>query len=306
MADLSVAIVSYNTRDLLRQCLDSLLAATAGLQVEVIVVDNGSTDGSQAMLAGYCPAVTLIENGANLGFAAANNMALAHAAAPVTLLLNSDAFVTTAVVDQALALLRDHPRIGMVGVRLLNQDGTVQAESGTFPTFWEDVRTSLGFDQLGRRRSTVSKLPGAVDWVQGACMFVRTEAVGAVGGLDERFFMYSEEVDWCRRFWLAGWEVWYLPDADVVHIGGASSRSDTRRRLALYTSRLGFRRRASGPSSSLLLWLLMLIGLAARVVIRPVAQIVFRRRMGNQTAATDSELIAGLLRVDPLARCAHS
>jgi GT2 family glycosyltransferase len=118
--------------------------------------------------------------------------------------------------------------------------------------------------------------------------------------------MYSEEVDWCRRFWLAGWEVWYLPDANVVHIGGASSRSDTRRRLALYTSRLGFRRRASGPVSSLLLWLLMLAGLALRVVIRPLAQLAFRRRVGNQTAAADTALIAGLLRVDPLARCAHS
>ncbi|HEX5167412.1 MAG TPA: glycosyltransferase family 2 protein [Thermomicrobiales bacterium] len=306
MAELSVAIVSYNTRDLLRRCLDSLLAATAGLQVEAIVVDNGSTDGSQAMLAGYSPAVTLIENGANLGFAAANNVALAHATAPATLLLNSDAFVTTADVEQALALLRDHPQIGMVGVRLLNIDGTVQAEAGTFPTFWEDVKTSVGIDQLGRRRRQASAVPGAVDWVQGACMFVRTEAVKNVGGLDERFFMYSEEVDWCRRFWLAGWEVWYLPDANVVHIGGASSRSDTRRRLALYTSRLGFRRRASGPGSSLLLWLLMLAGLAARVVIRPLAQLAFRRRVGNQTAAADTALIAGLLRVDPLARWASS
>jgi GT2 family glycosyltransferase len=240
----------------------------------------------------------------NLGFAAANNMALARATAPVTLLLNSDAFVTTAVVEQALALLSERSQIGMVGVRLLNADGTLQAEAETFPTFWEDVKTSVGIDQLGRRRRPACDLPGPVDWVQGACMFVRTGAVKAVGGLDERFFMYSEEVDWCRRFWLAGWQVWYLPDADVVHIGGASSRSDTRRRLALYTSRLGFRRRASGPLSSLLLWLLMLIGLATRVIVRLLAQLAFRRRLGTQTAASDSELIVGLLRVDPLARWA--
>jgi len=306
MYDLSVAIVSYNTRDLLIQCLDTLVAAAADLRFEIIVVDNGSTDGTIAALADYQPAVTLIENGENRGFASANNTALARASAPVTLLLNSDAFMTPGVLAQALTLLNGNPAIGVVGVRLLNPDGSIQAEAGTFPSFWDDLSTSLGFDQFKQRTAFNAGRPEPVDWVHGACLFVRTAAAGTVGGLDERFFMYSEEVDWCRRFWKAGWEVWYIPDADIVHIGSASSRDDTRRRLALYQSRLGFRRRVDGPVASMLLWLLMLVGLAGRAILRPVAQRILRRRLGRQTAASDSALLTALLRVDPLSRWAAS
>jgi GT2 family glycosyltransferase len=306
MADLSVAILSYNTRDLLRRCLDTLFEAAGDLELDVIVVDNGSTDGSLEMLASYRPTVTLIANQANVGFAAANNAALDRAIAPVTLLLNSDAFITASDIDNALKCIADNPRIGMVGTRLLNPDGSVQAEAGTFPSFWDDVKTSIGIDQVVTSAKPSTTVPGPVDWVQGACIFVRTAAVQQIGGLDERFFMYSEEVDWCRRCWLAGWEVWYLPDANVVHIGGASSRNDTRRRLALYTSRLGFRRRVSGPVASAALWVLMLSGLAARVIFRPIAQLVSRRRLGNQTALADATLLAALLRVDPFSRWVSS
>lgn len=305
MADLSVVIVSWNTRALLQRCLDVLHAA-ANVELEVIVVDNGSTDGSCEMVEQYQPPIRLVRNQENVGFAIANNTGMVLARAPIALLLNSDAFITTSAIDDALALLRAYPRIGVVGTRLLNTDGSVQAEAGRFPTFRDDLLTSLGLEQLIARRPASYPGPVAVDWVQGACMFVRTAAVAGVGGLDARFFMYSEEVDWCRRFWGAGWQVWYLPDADVVHVGSASSRNDTRRRLALYRSRLGFRRRVAGPLASAMLWFLILLGLTARIVARAPVQLLTRQPVGRQTPASDIALLAALLRVDPLARWAVS
>ena len=225
------------------------------------------------------------------------------ATAPVILLLNSDAFVTPETLRAGLALMRDQPAAGVAGVQILNPDGSIQAESGRFPSLWGDICTSLGMDQFGQgaRRAPESAAP--VDWVHGACMFVRRRALESVGGLDPRFFMYSEEVDWCRLFWGVGWEVWYLPEVHVVHIGGASSRSnDLSRRVALYRSRLGLRRRLDGPHASALLWLAMLAGLAVRIVSRPVLEFLLRRKLGRQSPRSDLQLLRAIARMDPLSR----
>lgn len=305
--DLSVVIISYNTRDLLARCLDVLLAAgdEAALALEIIVVDNGSVDGSVELLAARYPSVRTIRNPVNRGFAAANNVGLRHIQAPVALLLNSDAFVTASALRRGLELLHTQERVGLVGVRLLNEDGTLQAEWGDFPTLMDDIRTSVGLDRLTRRRSEVPARVGPVDWVQGACLFVRADALAEVGGLDEAFFMYSEEVDWCRAFWARQWEVWYLGDVAIVHLGGASSRNhDVRRRVALYRSRLGMRRRLSGPSSSVVLWVCMIAGLGARIAVRQAAQSLARRQLGRQSPGGDWALVREVSRMDPLARWA--
>lgn len=306
MPDLSIIIASYNTRDLLERCIVELREAIHGIDHEIIVVDNGSSDGSRSFLENeQCNAddVRLILNERNLGFAAANNQGLRVATAPIVLLLNSDAFITAETVKQAMQTIRCNPYVGLVGVRILNTDGSIQAESGTFPTLWQDVRVSLGLDQLERSGSTSPAVAWPVDWVHGACMFARRIAVQAVGGLDERFFMYSEEVDWCHRFWDCGWQVWYLPDVAAVHLGGSSSRTnDLSRRVALYQSRLGLRRHLAGPVSSLVLWLAMVSGLAARMALRPLLQLVARREVGNQSASTDWQLLLAIARMDPLAR----
>ena len=232
MPELSVIILSYNTRDILAQCLRELAAAAVGLDVEIIVVDNGSTDGSIELLAAW-PNVTPIVNHDNAGFAAANNQGLSVARAPFALLLNSDAFIGAAALASGLTVLREQPSVGLAGVRLLNVDGTLQAEHGIFPSLWDDIRVSAGLDQLAAVHSGAPTSPGPVDWVQGACMFVRMAALHDVGPLDTRFFMYSEEVEWCRRCWEHDWQVWYLPDAAVTHIGGASSTGlDLLRRTA--------------------------------------------------------------------------
>jgi GT2 family glycosyltransferase len=305
MPELSAVILSYNTRALLQECIETLLRAATGLDLELIVVDNGSTDGSRSFLESLGGGIRLILSDDNLGFAGGNNAGMGIATAPVVLLLNSDAFVTAETLHAALAVLSDQPQVGLVGVRILNPDGSVQAESGSFPSLWQDILTSLGIERHKGASKTVPKTTGPVEWVHGACMFARASALASAGGLDERFFMYSEEVDWCRRFWEAGWEVWYLPETCVVHIGGASSGSnDLGRRVALYRSRLGLRRRLDGPLASLLLWTVMLGGFTARIATRPLLQAVLRRRIGRQSARADWQLLCAVARMDPLARFA--
>jgi GT2 family glycosyltransferase len=304
--ELSVIIVSYNTREILARCLRELMIAATGLDVEIIVVDNGSTDGSVERLATW-PNVTLIANHDNVGFAAANNQGLAAARAPFALLLNSDAFIGAATLASGLAILREQPSVGLAGVRLLNVDGTLQAQHGTFPSLWHDIRVSAGLDQLAAAHSFAPVTPGPVDWVQGACMFVRKAAVHDVGPLDTRFFMYSEEVEWCRRFWEHDWQVWYVPTAAVTHIGGASSTGlDLRRRAALYRGRLGLRRRMNGPQASALLWCCMLSSLLARIATRTLARMVTRHDVGRQTPRSDWELLRLIARMDPFASWAVS
>lgn len=304
MAELSVVILSYNTRDYLERCLDCLFAAGAetATALEVIVIDNGSTDGSREMLRSLQDRIVLVENEQNTGFAAANNQGMALATHHTFLLLNSDAFISARTLERAMNLLRNKPSAGIVGVRLDNVDGTVQAEFGRFPSIWDDVMTSVGLDQISRSRPAWHAAPAPVDWIQGACMFVRRELVDAVGGLDTSFFMYSEEVEWCRRAWDGGWEVWYLPDASVIHVGGGSSRDhDLGRRIALYESRLSFRRRLSGRPAATALWFAIVGGLGLRVVSRPIAQRLTGRNIGNQTPRSDWDLLRAILRKPPLA-----
>jgi GT2 family glycosyltransferase len=167
----------------------------------------------------------------------------------------------------------------------------------------DDVLTSIGVEQWLRHPPVEQSRRGPADWIQGACMFVRMEAIQHVGPLDTRYFMYSEEVDWCRRFWMAGWEVWYLGDVSIVHIGSASSaKSDIRRRTALYRGRLGFRRRVDGPASSGILWLCIVVGLALRVAGRWFVQVASGRSIGRHDAGADWQLLKAVSRMDPRAR----
>jgi N-acetylglucosaminyl-diphospho-decaprenol L-rhamnosyltransferase len=305
MPELSVIVVSYNTRAILERCLASLsdAAATAALDVELIIVDNDSTDGSAEFVTAEYPAARLLRNSRNRGFAAANNQGLARASAPICLLLNSDAFIGPATFRAGMDLLRGGPEIGMAGVRIDNPNGTLQAAYGKFPTLWSDICLSLGADRLVQPRIS-DRMIGPVDWVHGACIFVRTSALRDTGLLDERFFMYSEEVDWCRSFWRSGWEVWYLGEVSVVHLGGASHTNDLRRRVALYRGRLGLRRRLGGPFASALLWAAVVVGLGARTAGRGLAQGMLRRQFGRQSPRSDWLLACEVSRMDPLARWA--
>jgi N-acetylglucosaminyl-diphospho-decaprenol L-rhamnosyltransferase len=283
--DISVIIINWNTCDLLFNCLDSLSQIEGDLDIEVIVVDNGSTDGSQAMLLEWFPQVRLIQNNENLGFARANNQALAVSRGRYALLLNSDALLLANALPTMLELAEAQPRAGIVGPRLLNADSTFQASHTPFPDLWQEFLILSGLGRLlyGRcypsRGPEEDKGPQIVDYVEGACLLVRREAFEDVGGLDEGYFMYAEEVDWCFTMREKGWQVWYQPAATVIHLGGGSSRGRQGRREAdLYRSRVRFFQKHYGTGAARLLKL----QIYAFTVIKTITHGLLRRVSGGR------------------------
>jgi GT2 family glycosyltransferase len=228
-----VVVVSWNVRELLLRCLASVYAeARPGLELEVFVVDNASADGTAEVVAREFPAAHLIANDANLGFVRANNQALALCRGRYALLLNPDTEVCPGALARLVAAADAEPTLGVVGPTLVYPDGTVQSSRRRFPTLATALVEStvlqrwLGNAALVRRFYVADRSDAEeqdVDWLVGACLLVRREAMVQVGPLDERFFMYSEEVDWCYRIRRAGWRVRYLPSARVVHHEAKSS-----------------------------------------------------------------------------------
>lgn len=266
--DLSIIIVSWNVRDLLRRCLHSVFTSDAApLQLEVIVVDNASADGSTAMVASEFPQVRLIANAHNRGFPGANNQGLAVSSGRYVMLLNPDTEVLADALAAMVAYLDAHPQVGALGPQLLNPDGSVQSSRRRFPTFWTAVFESTWLQSwappgvlkhyyvLDRRDDEISE----VDWVTGACLVVRREVIEQVGGLDESFFMYSEELDWCRRMKAAGWRVVYFPGAQVIHYEGKSSEQAVpARHIYFQTSKIRYFRKYHGAPAAAVLRLFLL------------------------------------------------
>lgn len=266
--DLSIVIVSYNTRELLRTCLASVLSTLSRhepihqdraqrlLSFEIWVVDNASADGSAAMVATDFPDVLLITNGQNLGFAAANNQALLQAKGRYVLLLNPDTVVLEDACRDLVTFMDDHPEAGAAGVKLLNPDGTLQHAAFRFPSL---LMTLFDFFPLNHRIAN-SRLNGRyparrydgspfqIDHPLGACFIVRRTAAEQVGWLDPEFFIYCEEVDWCIRLKRAGWSIYCVPHAQVIHYGGQSTAQFRGQMLvALHRSRSQLFKKHYGP-----------------------------------------------------------
>lgn len=233
LIDLSIIVVSYNTCGLLRNCLNSVFATFGDLSVETFIVDNASSDESSHMVATEFPSACLVQNERNIGFAAANNMALGQACGRYILLLNSDAEVPPNAPPELVRFMESTPTAGYCGPRLVNGDGSHQPSARRFPTLFSAAFSMLGLSSRfpeSRHALDLHSLHGdrerfPADWLTGACLMVRTEAIRQVGLLDEGFFMYFEETDWCRRLSAAGWEGWYVPSAEVMHLGGQSVAS---------------------------------------------------------------------------------
>ena len=230
--DLSVCIVSWNTRQDLEQALASLPEAAAGLDYEVIVVDNGSHDGSPALVRQRFPQVQLIGNPGNLGFAAANNQALARSKGDFLLLLNPDTVARGQALHRLVEFMRAHPGCAVAGAKLLNADGSLQYSCRRFPRLMTGFfrKTPLGrllphnrYNQLYLMTDWDHASPREVDWVSGAAAIISRRALKDVGPLDEGYYMYCEDVDWCWRARQRGWQVCYVPDAVITHYIGRSS-----------------------------------------------------------------------------------
>lgn len=232
--DLSVVVVSFNTREVLRRCLETLANAASELVLEILVVDNGSVDGSVEMVAREFSDVRLFQAGENLGFAAANNLLFHQAQGKYLVLLNSDAFLRPGALQKAVAHMDREPRTGLGGGRLIGEDESWQPSAREFPSVWNDFLSLSGLAHRFRNsrfwgradRTWADPLQEAdVDWVPGAFSIIRASVLQETGCFDESFFLYYEEVDLCRRIHEAGYAVRYWPDVVVVHLGGESAKS---------------------------------------------------------------------------------
>jgi hypothetical protein len=228
----SIIIVSWNARHHLDACLRSIREARPACLVETIVVDNDSTDGSPEMVWRQFPEVKLIRAGANLGFARANNLAMAHAIGSQFALVNSDALVHRGCIETLAAHLDRHPEVGLVGPRVTGADGLLQRTCRHLPGPWNTLCRALALDRLlpGLALFSGYEVPPAqharlheAEALSGCFCMARRSAVEQVGGLDEQFFFYGEDLDWCKRFIDGGWKIAFVPQATAVHFGGGST-----------------------------------------------------------------------------------
>ncbi len=226
--DLSIIIVSYNTKKLTLEAVSSVYEEGSDIEKEVIVVDNNSQDGSTEALRKFLGgqrSFRLIENKDNLGFAKANNQGIRQSKGEYVLLLNSDTIVKKGTLGKLIKFAQSKADAGVVGPRLLNKDGSIQESCFHFPS----VRGAILEYWFGRKRcfakyAPKGKAPVYVDAVVGAAFLITPKALKKVGLLDERYFFYFEDIDYCRRVWKAGLTVYYYPGAEIIHLGGASGK----------------------------------------------------------------------------------
>lgn len=231
MLDISVILISFNTAEMTRKALGLLMSLSNSVKMEVIVVDNASTDGSVEMLRNEFPGITLILNSKNVGFGRANNQALPLISGRFILLLNTDAFVEEDTVAKTIQYMEAHPACGILGVKLIGREGELQPSCRYFPTPWNMFLNSTGLTRFFKRTIMVDDMTwdhAAVrecDWVPGCYFLIRKELINQIGLFDPRYFLYYEEIDYCFNAKKAGWRIAYFPYTSVVHIGGESAKS---------------------------------------------------------------------------------
>jgi GT2 family glycosyltransferase len=256
--DLSIVIVNWNACDVTCAALESIAAHTRGITFEIFVVDNGSSrDGSVAEIPRRFPLVHFIPNGKNLGFSVANNQGVARARGRYVLLLNNDTIQTENALAAAVRYLDGHPEVGGLGILHRNADAgrSEQPSVFPFPQPWREIATLMG----------VPWSPGAagpaaerdVDWVCGSFLLMRRECLNQIGPLDERFFIYDEDIDWCRRAWSAGWRIRFWPGASMVHVGASARPFMKDKTFVHFRSHLSYIRKHHSWLAAVLYYLLM-------------------------------------------------
>jgi GT2 family glycosyltransferase len=294
-AEISVVVVTYNSAETIGACLGSI--ETVGPRHEIVVVDNASSDASPRLIAERYPGAELIASRTNDGFARGVNRGWHNTSAPFVLILNPDTELQPGALQALLDFAREHPRAGLIGPRILNGDGSLQHSCFRFPNLRMVVTGFFGLIPLdsesnGRYATEAYEQAHQVEHLLGACLLVRREATEQVGLLDERFYMYFEETDWCYRMREAGWENWYTPSATVVHRGAHStSREPERMSAEFYRSQAQFYRKHYPRRRYLKLKLLSVLGLgywtartARGLLLGRVSRELLRRRLASYWA----------------------
>jgi N-acetylglucosaminyl-diphospho-decaprenol L-rhamnosyltransferase len=277
--DLAVVVVNFNAGDFLLRCVGSVLASSGELDLDLVVVDNGSHDGSAARVPRAHPQVRLIDNPDNRGFAVAANQGIAATDAPFVLLLNPDAAIRGGTLASLIKVARERPRAGAIGCLVRNPDGTIYPSARRVPAPFEAlVHAFLGPfvpDNPWSRSYTMADWDRAsereVEWISGSAMLLRREALDQVGALDEGYFMYVEDVDLCTRLRAGGWSVVFSPEVEVVHEIGVSARGRSRRMAHAHSDsiyRYFVKHVARGPTALMAPLVRMALWLRAEVVAR--------------------------------------
>lgn len=283
--DCSVVVLSFNTRKITAECLGRLesarkVAESKGISVEIIVVDNNSSDGSKEMILKYYPQVKLIASKTNIGFTGGNNLGMEKSSGDYILLLNSDAFVKKDTIVNCLSYLRTNDQCALLGCKLLNKDGSLQPSAGYLPTPVNTLSWLLGLNIVDKlpiiwrivpsvhpKNKNFFKKDHKVGWVMGAFMFMRREVYKKTKGFDEKIFMYMEEVEWCKRILEAGFGIWYVPNFSITHLGGASSSYDLKKPLLAEMQTLPYYFSKHYPSWRILISKLIKVGMLVRWVV---------------------------------------
>ncbi len=304
--DLSIIIVSWNTRDLLADCLVSVYEHLPPLRGETIVVDNGSRDGSASLVANRFSDAHLIINTTNKGFAAANNQGIKQACGRYVLLLNSDTVVQPGALDHMVRYMDAHATVGALGPRLLNADRSLQSSIRDFPRLFHDAlgflevarwpligRWARGYDHATSLYGYHHRHTRDVDWLMGACLLLRRDALRSVGLLDEGYFFFAEEADLCYRMQRQGWSIVFFAGADIVHLGGQSAAQIPAQRLVWhYTSALRFYRLHRSRLQQL-----VLRGVIAFAAMTHIASLLVRHRRATHARQLLSAYMHVLTRV---------
>ncbi|HUW23164.1 MAG TPA: glycosyltransferase family 2 protein [bacterium] len=278
MVDLSIIIVNYNVKHRLRECLQSIYGNTKKISFEVTIVDNNSRDGSVDMVKSEFPEVELIENHQNLGFAKATNQGLRENKGRYRLLLNPDTIVLPNALDKMVEFMEANSHAGALGCRLLYPDGRLQPSCRSFPTLITAFFENTGLEKLFPK----SKVMGRhrigywghndireVDQPTGAALMVRGEIISQVGLMDEQFYMYYEDIDWCFRIKKKGWKIYFIPLAQIIHYGGQSAGLNMpKMRIQGYKSRHRFFRKHYGILSEWIVKQMDLLGLILKTLYR--------------------------------------
>lgn len=278
--DISVIIVNWNTKEMLLDCLKSLTKQNISYTNEIIVVDNGSTDGSQEAVRAAFPDVQIIENNANLGFAKANNIGILKSRGRYVCLINSDVIVMDNCLQHLMTFMDSNTKIGIAGPKILNPNLTLQNSCRSLPTLWNNLSPALGLDKIFKNMPFFSgvnmrffdhRSVRKVEALAGCCLIIRKTALDQVGLFDEQYFIYFEETDLCKRFGQAGWDIVFCPDASIIHHHGASSAKDPARfNIEQMKSQMKYWKKYNSRITLIIFQFILLLQHGARLILRSI------------------------------------